>query len=114
MLKRFQCCCRYIDDLCLVNNDNLMKRCMTDIYPEELKLVPDDSHGLHAPFLDLNMTIKDGCIYTSIFDKRDNFDFPIVNFPTLSGNIPDASAYGVFVGELVRHVLCMMILRLGL
>ena len=32
---------------------------------------------------------------------RDVFDFPIVNFPTLTGNIP--TKYGVFVGELVCY-----------
>ena len=37
------------------------------------------------------------------FDKRDSFDFPIVNFPNLSGNIPHKSSYGVFIGELVRY-----------
>ena len=31
------------------------------------------------------------------------FDFPIVNFPNLTGNIPLTSSYGVFVGELVRY-----------
>ena len=56
-----------------------------------------------CPFLDLQLTIKDNVISTSIFDKRDAFAFPIVNFPTLSGNIPQKSSYGVFVGELVRY-----------
>ena len=49
------------------------------------------------------MTIEDNMISTSIFDKRDAFDFPIVNFPNLSGNIPLKSSYGVFIGELVRY-----------
>ena len=103
LLKRFRYCCRYIDDLCMINNDNLMKECRKEIYPTELNLVPDESDGLTAPFLDLNMIIKDGCVFTSIFDKRDAFDFPIVNFPTLTGNIPEAGSYGVFIGELVRY-----------
>ena len=42
-------------------------------------------------------------ISTKICDKRDAFDFPIVNFPTLTGNIPIKSSYGVFIGELVRY-----------
>ena len=49
------------------------------------------------------MNITYGRISSSIFDKRDTFDFPIVNFPTLTGNIPTNSSYGVFVGELVRY-----------
>ena len=32
-----------------------------------------------------------------IFDKRDDFTFPIVNFPFLCSNIPAAPAYGVYI-----------------
>ena len=87
----------------MINNDDKMKECMSEIYPKELILVPDDSDGLTTPFLDLQITIKNNTISTSIFDKRDDFDFPIVSFPTLSGNIPTKSSYGVFIGELVRY-----------
>ena len=80
-----------------------MKKVMTDIYPKELILVPDDSDGLSTPFLDLQLTIIDGIISSSIYDKRNNFDYPIVNFPHLCGNIPNKSSYGVFIGEAVRY-----------
>ncbi len=103
ILSKFQNCSRYIDDLLLINNDDVMISVMSDIYPSELILVPDDSDGKTAPFLDLMIMIEDNIISTSIFDKRDAFDFPIVNFPTLYGNIPIRSSYGVFVGELVRY-----------
>ena len=80
-----------------------MKRVMAEIYPEELVLVPEDSDGQSCSFLDLQVVIKDSIITTSIYDKRDAFDFPIINFPTLTGNIPNRSSYGVFIGELVRY-----------
>ena len=99
----FKNCGRYIDDLLMVNNDDAMTELMSDIYPTELVLVPDDNDGNSAPFLDLFLTIKEGVVFSSIYDKRDNFDFPIVNLPTLTGNIPQKSSYGVFVGELVRY-----------
>ena len=35
--------------------------------------------------------------YTRIYDKRDDFDFPIVNFPYLGINIPEYPAYGVLI-----------------
>ena len=105
LLNKFQSCCRYIDDLLLINNYDSMMEVMSEIYPKELVLVPDDCDGQSTPFLDLQIDIesKFHIISTSIFDKRDSFDFPIVNFPNLSGNIPRNSSYGVFVGELVRY-----------
>jgi hypothetical protein len=102
-LRLFRHCSRYIDDLLMINNDDLMKKVMADIYPKELLLVPDDSDGTSCPFLDLQIIIKDSVLSTRIFDKRDAFGYHIVNFPTLSGNIPVKSSYGVFVGELVRY-----------
>ena len=102
-LYLFRNCGRYIDDLTMINNDDRMKDVMTDIYPEELVLIPDDTDGMSCPFLDLQLDIQDHFISTSIFDKRDAFDFPIVNFPNLTGNIPLTGSYGVFVGELVRY-----------
>jgi hypothetical protein len=80
-----------------------MIKVMTDIYPKELVLVPDDSDGLSTPFLDLQLVIQDGVVSSSIFDKRDAFDFKIINFPTLTGNIPLKSSYGVFICEAVRY-----------
>ena len=41
-------------------------------------------------------------IYDSM-TKHDDFDFPIINFPYLSGNIPQFPAYGVFVSQLIRY-----------
>ena len=99
----FKHCCRYIDDLLIANDDDLMIQVMEDIYPKELVLVPDDSDGLATSFLDLQLTVKNSVVSTSIFDKRDAFDFPIINFPVLTGNIPIKSSYGVFICEAVRY-----------
>jgi len=103
ILYRFRGCCRYIDDLLTVNNDDLMKKYMKDIYPPELILVPDETDGLSVHFLDMNILISNGVISTSIYDKRDSFSFPIVNFPDLTGNIPLKESHGVFTGECVRY-----------
>ena len=34
--------------------------------------------------------------------KRDDFDFEIVNFPFLDGDVPRAASYGVFISQLIR------------
>ena len=39
-----------------------------------------------ASFLDLHLSISDGFVQTKIYDKRDDFDFDIVNFPFLDGD----------------------------
>ena len=42
-------------------------------------------------------------LQVKLFDKRDDFNFNIVNFPFLSSNIPQSPAYGVFVSQLIRY-----------
>ena len=34
---------------------------------------------------------------TKIYDKRDDFDFDIVNFPFLDGDVPRSISYGVYI-----------------
>ena len=37
-----------------------------------------------------------------MYDKRDDFDFEIVNFPSLDGDVPRAASYGVYISQLIR------------
>ena len=39
---------------------------------------------------------------TKIYDKRNDFDFEIVNFPFLDGDIPRSTYYGVYISQLIR------------
>ena len=39
---------------------------------------------------------------TAVFDKRDGFNFHIVNFPHMNSNLPSKPAYGVYISQLVR------------
>ena len=41
-------------------------------------------------------------VSTKIYDKRDDFDFAIVNFQFLDGDIPRRSSYGVYISRLIR------------
>ena len=57
-----------------------------------------------ASYLDLFLNVdKKGNLCTKIYDKRDDFTFPIVNFPFLSSNIPASPAYGVYISQLIRY-----------
>ena len=41
--------------------------------------------------------------HISIYDKGDNFNFQIINFPHMDSNIPGNLACGVYISQLVRH-----------
>ena len=105
-LYKFNKCHRYIDDLLAVNNDGVLEETKSRIYPPELKLTCEDKNDQEVNYLDLWLKIKDSSIQYRLFDKRDNFGFPIVNFPDLSGNIPTSQSYGVFISQLVRYARC--------
>ena len=70
------------------------------IYPTELKLNKANSSNNEAPFLDLTLSITNGIVSSKIYDKRDDFDFEIVNFPSLAGNVPRSPSYGVYISQL--------------
>ena len=56
-----------------------------------------------APFFDLNLCISNCTVSTKIYDKRDDFDFDIVNFPFLDGDVPRRTSYGVYISQLIRY-----------
>ena len=51
-------------------------------------------------FLDLNIKVIGNNIHTSVYDKRDDVGFPIVNFPWLSGEVPRLPSYGFYISQL--------------
>jgi hypothetical protein len=38
-----------------------------------------------------------------LYDKRYDFNFPIVKFPFICSNIPAVPAYGVYISQLIRY-----------
>ena len=48
-----------------------------------------------APFLDLHLSVSNRFVSSKIHDRRDDFDFDIVNFPFLDGHVPCSTSYGV-------------------
>ena len=66
-------------------------------YPPELQLNKANTSDTEAPFLDLHLSISNGFVSFKIYDKRDDFDFDIVNFPFLNGDVPRSTSYGVYI-----------------
>ena len=50
----------------------------------------------------MNLSITNGIVSSKIYDKRDDFNFEIVNFPFLDGDIPRSPSYGVYISQLNR------------
>ena len=101
IIEAFNSTSRYLDDL--LNIDNICFDQMVDrIYPTEFQLNRSNSSDTEAPFLDLNLCISNGTVSTKIYDKRDDFDFNIVNFPFLDGDVPRRASNGVYISQLIR------------
>ena len=83
------------------------------IYPTELQLNKANSSDTEAPFLDLNLSITNGIVSSKIYDKRDDFNFEIVNFPFL-GDVPRSPSYGVFSKFYHRHSELIVKYNIGL
>ena len=48
------------------------------------------------------MSISNDIVSTKNYDKRDDFDFEIVNFPFLDGDVPRSTSYAVYISQLIR------------
>ena len=95
---------RYImDDLLTLNNSRFIDS-KDEIYPPELELKKNTESSINCSYLDLDITIKDFKFVTDLYDKRDAFNFRIVNFPHMDSNIPSKPAYGVFISQLIRFL----------
>ena len=92
---------RYLDDLFNIDNP-YFEQMIGQIYPTELQLNKANSSDTEAPFLDLNLSITNGIVSSKIYDKRDDFNFEIVNFPFLDGDVPRSPSYGVYISQLIR------------
>ena len=100
VIDAFNSTSRYLDDILDINNvyfDNMVSQ----IYLSELKLNKANTSDTEAAFLGLHLSISNDIISTKIYDKRDDFDFEIVNFGFLDGDVPSSTSYGVYISQLI-------------
>ena len=80
IIAAFNTTSRYLDDILNINNvyfDNMVSQ----IYPSELQLNKASTSDTEATFIDFHLSISIDIVSTKIYDKREYFDFEIVNFP---------------------------------
>ena len=106
LARSFNLCYRYIDDLIVFNNKTFLDY-LKEIYPSQLTVEKANKSDHLTDYLDLTFIIDSGGkLSTRLYDKRDDFDFHIVNFPYLSSNIPSGPSYGVYISQLIRYARC--------
>ena len=102
-IRAFNFTYRYIDDVLSINNSRFAEF-LPLIYPPELEVKETTDTASSASYLDLFLEFDDsGQLSTKIYDKRDDFNFKIINFPNMCSNIPASPAYGVYISQLIRY-----------
>ena len=96
LIDAFNSTSRYLDDLLNIDSINF-EHMVHRIYPPELQLNKANTSDTEAAFLDLNLSIHNYIVSTKIYDKRDDFNFDIVNYPFLDGDVPQRLSYGVYI-----------------
>ena len=95
LIDAFNSTSRYLDNL--LNIDNIHFELMIHrIYPAELQLNKANISDTEAAFLVINLSIHNDVVSTNIYDKRDDFNFDIVNFQYLEGDVPRRPSHGVY------------------
>ena len=101
VIDAFNTTFRYLDDMLNTNNvyfDNVVSQ----KYPSELQLNKANTYDTKAAFLDLHLSIFNDIVSIKFYDKRDDFDFEIVNFSFLDGVVPSSSSYRVCISQPIR------------
>ena len=102
LASRFNLTYRYIDVVLSINNPEF-ENYLGQMYPADLEIKDTTESTTSASCLDLLLSIgRDGQLHSSIYDKRDYFNFHITNFPFISSKIPSSPAYGVIISQLIR------------
>ena len=102
-IEAFKSTSRYLDDLLNRSIENPYFEGMVNrIHPPELQLNKANTSDTEAPFLDLHLSVSNGFFSSKINNKRDDFDFDIVNFPFLDGDVLHSTSYGVYISQLIR------------
>ena len=103
LASQFNFTYRYIDEVLSINNPDFQNY-LGQMCPAELDIKKTTESNTSNSYFDLLLSIgRDGQLRTSLYDKRDDFNFHITNFPFLSSNIPSSPAYGVFIAQLIRY-----------
>ena len=89
---------RYLDNILNINNvhfDNVVgpKTLQSSSLIKLIPLIPNP-----------RLSISNDIVSTKMYDKRDKFDFEMVNFQFLDGDVPRSISYRVYISQFIRFV----------
>ena len=102
ILYAFNTTYRYLDDILNISNVCFFDTLASQIYSSELQLNVANTFDTKVAFLDLYLSISSDMISTKMYDEHREFDFEIVDFPFLDGDVPRSTSYGVYISQLIR------------
>ena len=102
----FNLCYRYTGDL-IVSSNKKFGDYVKEMYPSQLTVEKANRSDDLTNYLELSfITGSNNRLFTKLYDKGDDFDFHIVNFPFLWSNISSSPSYGVYISQLIRYARC--------
>ena len=101
-LKKLMCIFRYQDDLIPFNDEGLIGKLLSSIYPPEMVVICTNVSPRKCNYLDMTISIFRGKFKINLYDKRVDYNFKVISYLFIDGNIPTNRSYGVFIPQLVR------------
>ena len=102
VVRKFGNVFRFINDLIAINDTNKFENHYNEIYSSGLILKKENTSHTETTFLDLHLCINEGQIQTSLYDKRNFYNFNFVRFPYKSSTIPSKVFFATISYETLR------------
>ena len=101
VIEAFNSSSRYLDDLLNIDSP-YFKQMVAQVYLVEFQLNKANSFDTETPFLHLDLSITNSIDSSNFYDKRDDFNFEIDNFPFLDGDVPRSPSNSVYNSRPIR------------
>ena len=101
IIQGFNIKSRYLDDILSIHY-TLFDDILIQMYSSELQLNIANTPDTKAVFLDLHFSVSNDIVSTKIYDKYGDFDYEIVSFPFLDGDVTHSTSYGFYICQLIR------------
>ena len=92
---------RFIDDVIAINDGNEFENCFNEIFPPEVILKKKNTSRVETFFLELLLCTNEGQIQTSLYDKKNSYNFNVVRFSYKSNTIPSKMFFTTIKAEIL-------------